>query len=230
LVGGFSLSFGGAEVRPVPLGARRLLALVALHDRPVSRRRAAFTLWSGVSEARAYGSLRTALFRLRASPSEGVLLEQGSELALSATVEVDVRRAHALAAPLLGGHSGTGAGGYRELEAILKGGELLPDWYEDWVLIERERYHEFRLRALEALCDVHLRSGAVAAALSCARAAVEADPVRESSRRTLISVLLADGNRAAALAQERQFREHLTSFGLEPSPRFEELVREITVG
>jgi hypothetical protein len=30
--------------------------------------------------------------------------------------------------------------------------DLLPDWTEDWVLMERERYHQLRLRALEALC------------------------------------------------------------------------------
>ncbi len=27
-----------------------------------------------------------------------------------------------------------------------------PDWYEDWVLIEREHFRQLRLHALEALC------------------------------------------------------------------------------
>ena len=30
--------------------------------------------------------------------------------------------------------------------------DLLPDWTEDWVLMDRERYHQLRLRALEARC------------------------------------------------------------------------------
>ena len=32
-------------------------------------------------------------------------------------------------------------------------GELLPDWYDDWVAIERERLRALRAHALEALCE-----------------------------------------------------------------------------
>src|SRR6266545_2068996 len=142
LMNGFSLCSGGA-IRRLPASAQRLLAFVALQGRSVSRRRAAFTLWPDASEARAYGSLRTALFRLRAVCPDGSVLECGREFELSANVEVDVRKAYELAARL----ERPGTCNTAELESLLEGGELLPDWYEDWVLVERERFHELRRRA-----------------------------------------------------------------------------------
>lgn len=218
LVGGFSLRLGGVDQR-LPGSLQRLVAFLALQERPVPRQRAAFTLWPGASEAHARGSLRVALFRLRSACRESVL-DEGRELGLRAGVEVDVRRVLALA-----GRVGAGIDDGEELAALLQGGELLPDWHDDWVLVERERFHELRGQALEALSDRHLRAGAVARAREVALAAVQADPLRESSRRALIRAQLEDGNRADALAHYRQFGELLRQFGLTPSPQLHELVR-----
>src|SRR6266700_2866149 len=30
--------------------------------------------------------------------------------------------------------------------------DLLPDWYDDWLLLEQERFRQLRMHALEALC------------------------------------------------------------------------------
>jgi DNA-binding SARP family transcriptional activator len=224
LMDGFSLCSDRA-IRRLPASAQRLLAFVALQGRSVSRQRAAFTLWPDASEARAYGSLRTALFRLRAVCPDGSVLECGREFELSANVEVDVRKAYELAARLES--SGAQVGDTDELELLLDRGELLPDWYDDWVLVERERFHELRLRALETLCELRLASGRVASAIARAAAAVRADPLRESSRRMLIRALIVEGNRAEALAHHRQFRQLLQPLGLVPSPRFDEVVHDL---
>lgn len=224
LMDGFSLSAGG-EVQRLPSSAQRLVAFVALQGRAVSRQRAAFTLWPNATETHAYGSLRTALFRLRAVCPGGSVLESREDFELSASVGVDVRRVYELAARLES--PGDRAREARELGVLLDAGELLPDWYDDWVLVERERFHELRVRALETLCESHLLSGEVTAAIGCASAAVRADPLRESSRRMLISALLVEGNRVEALAHHRQFRELLHPLGLMPSPRFDELVGDL---
>jgi DNA-binding SARP family transcriptional activator len=224
LMDGFSLSSGRA-IRRLPASAQRLLAFVALQGRSVSRQRAAFTLWPHASEAHAYGSLRTALFRLRAVCPDGSVLEYGRDFELSANVEVDVRKTYELAARLE--RSGTRPRETEELESLLEGGELLPDWYDDWVLVERERFHELRQRALERLCELHLACHEVASAIRCASEAVRADPLRESSRRMLIGALLVEGNRAEALAHHRQFRHVLHPLGLVPSPRFDELAHDL---
>jgi DNA-binding SARP family transcriptional activator len=224
LMDGFTLRSGGA-VRRLSASAQRLVALVALQGRAVSRQRAAFTLWPDASEAHAHGSLRTALFRLRAVCPGGSVLECESECALSASIEVDVRTAYELAARLES--AGTLNGDMKELELLLDGGDLLPDWYDDWVLIERERFHEVRLRALETLCESHLALGDVTSAIRCSSAAVRADPLRETSRRVLIRALLVEGNRAEALAHHRQFRQALQPLGLVPSHRFDELAHDL---
>lgn len=224
LMEGFSLRADGV-VRRLPLSAQRLVAFVALQGRAVSRQRAAFTLWPDASEPHAYGSLRTALFRLRAVCPAGSVLESRSEFELSASVGVDVLRVYELAASLES--FGSDGGDAKELELLLEGGELLPDWYDDWVLVERERFHELRVRALETLCELHLASGDVAAAIGCASAAVRADPLRESSRRMVIRALLVEGNRVEALAHHSQFQQLLQPLGLVPSPRFDEVVRDL---
>ena len=140
LVGGFALSCSGEE-RRLPGSVQRLVAFLALQERPVPRQRAAFALWPDASETHAYGSLRAAVCRLR-SGCRDRMLRDGRELGLRA---------------LAGQACDSGA---TELEAILRGGELLPDWYDDWVLIERERFHELRSQLLEELSNAHLRSGA----------------------------------------------------------------------
>lgn len=224
LMDGFALRSDGA-IRRLPVSAQRLVAFVALQGRAVSRQRAAFTLWPDASETRAYGSLRTALFRLRAVCPGRSVLECRDDFELSASVGVDVRRVYELTASLesLGARNGDA----KELELLLEGGELLPDWYDDWVLVERERFHELRLRALETLCELHLASGEVGAAIGCAFAAVRADPLRESSRRMLIHALLVEGNRVEALLHHSQFRQLLQPLGLVPSPRFDEIAHDL---
>ena len=221
LLNRFSVDFGG-NVQRVPGSVQRLLAFVSLHEGPVSRQRAAFTLWPTANEAHAYGSLRTALFRLRAG-REGQLFEAGSDLKLRSSVGVDVRRARSLAATL--GEPVVRRGDEQELEALLLGGELLPDWYDDWVIFERERFRQLRLRALEAFCDRLTRAGRLAEALEVGLLCVAGEPLRESAHRAVMRVYLADGNPGDAIHQyqlcERLFGEQL---GIRPSAQMQELL------
>ena len=78
LMDGFTLRSDGA-VRRLSTSAQRVIALVALRGGAISRQRAAFTLWPDATETRAYGSLRTALFRLHAVCPGGSVLESRSE-------------------------------------------------------------------------------------------------------------------------------------------------------
>ena len=224
IVDGFELTLAGEPVR-LPVSVQRLLTFLAVQGPAQSRMHVAFTLWAGASEGHAYGSLRSALFRLQAAGCRLVIVSK-DELELAPEVAVDLRERLALVERLLAGETDEME---LELDPALLVGDVLPDCYEDWVLFERERYHELRLRALEALCERELRAGRLPQAVAAGQAAVRADPLRDSARRALIRADLAEGNNAEALAQYRDFEQQLRDeLGLQPSGEMIELVASLT--
>jgi DNA-binding SARP family transcriptional activator len=212
LLGGFSLTAAGEVVR-LPGNAQRLLAFVALQGRAVSRARVAFTLWPDGTEAHAYGSLRSALFELR-RPGHDLLRVNESQAQLAPGVAVD---AHELLALLDVIGSGWTAGLEPAVPRRLLEAELLTEWYDDWVQVERERWLELRLQALETLCRLQLDAGLPSEAVATGLAAVRADPTRESSARLVIAAQLAMGNQAQAMAHYRHLEAGLRELGLVPS-------------
>jgi SARP family transcriptional regulator, regulator of embCAB operon len=79
--------------------------------------------------------------------------------------------------------------------------DLLPGWYDDWVLTEAEDWRQFRLHGLEALAGQLTAAGRWGEAAGAARAAVRAEPLRESGHAALIHVYLAEGNQSQAVRE-----------------------------
>lgn len=220
LLQGFRLERNGGTFQ-LPLGIQRLVAFLAVHNRPLLRLFVAGNLWIDSNEEHANANLRTALWRLRRLGFRLVDATR-SHLALAPGVVVDLHESSACAREVLR-HEATPT--LDSVGTILLGGELLPDWYDDWVLIERERFRQLRLLALETLCRDHARAGSYAAAVEAGLACVAAEPLRESAHRALIEAHLAQGNRGEAL---RQFRLYstlaLAELGIEPSRELRRLV------
>ena len=84
--------------------------------------------------------------------------------------------------------------------------ELLPGWYDDWALFERERIRQLLLHALEALALQLVDQQRSAEAVSVAMMAVAAEPLRESAQRVLIVTHLAEGNVAEARRAYRSYQ------------------------
>lgn len=168
-------------------------------------------------------SLRTSVWRMnRLAP--GLIRADGPGLVLAGHVSIDARLLEDLATRVLSREPGAmeqlhaGAG---ELCAPM----LLPGWYEDWVLEERERLLQLRLHALEACARVLLELGDAGTAVRLALQAVHDDPLRESAQATLIAVYLAEGNLSDARHQYDAFARKLGSeLGLRPSHRLLELL------
>jgi hypothetical protein len=87
--------------------------------------------------------------------------------------------------------------------------ELLPGWYDDWVLIERERMRQRVLHALEALSRQFRLVGRCAEAVEVALMAVNAEPLRESAQRELLESHLAEGNWVEGLRTYQTYCERL---------------------
>lgn len=226
LIRGFSLTCLGMRVA-LPLSAQRLLAFTALQRRPVPRAKVATTLWQEGTEERCGANLRSALWRLR-RPHCDLVEAVGTNLRLSSHVAVDVHEAEARARRLLDPRPDTVAAEDLRLDRDDLDADLLPDWYEDWVLVERERLCQLRLHALEALARRLAGLGRYADAVEAAMAAVRGEPLRESAHRTLIGVHLAEGNRHRALCQYHEYCQLMRSeLDLDPSPPITELVADL---
>jgi DNA-binding SARP family transcriptional activator len=225
LLGGFRL-LAGNDILPVSGGSERLLAFVALHRQAVGRLRVAGTLWSEVSEGRAYATLRSALARLDRA-SRKTLQVTPLSLEVAQGVAVDLRDARALAHRLLRPTPPAEADLNTAAVASLSL-DLLPLWYDDWVLLEAEDWRQLRLHALEALVGGLTAARRFGDATAAAGAAVRADPLRESAQAALIRVHLAEGNQSEALRAFDRFSRLLQAdLGLVPTPQLRGLVADL---
>jgi DNA-binding SARP family transcriptional activator len=218
LLDGFVLTWDG-EVVELPLGTQRLVAFLAIHGRPLLRTYVAGSLWLEKSDERSQANLRSALWRLR-QPAGGLVQTRGVHVRLTPALDVDLHRAVANAQERLG--AGTGVPDPDEID-LLMAGDLLPDWYDDWVVLERERLRQLRLNALESSCHRLAAGRQYAAAVEVGLAAVAAEPLRETAHRALIVAHLAEGNRAEALRQFQMYRDLIwQELGVGPSPQLQQ--------
>jgi DNA-binding SARP family transcriptional activator len=223
LLGGFELRLGD-EVVPITIGPQRLATFMALHERLLPRTHVAGMLWPEVPTRRANANLRAALWRL--PPACQRLIEVSAHhLRLAVGVRVDLHAATALARRLLD-RSERCADDDLSRAASKFSGDLLPDWYDDdWVVMEREQFHQLRLHALEALCERLTAAERYGEAVDAGLAAVRAEPLRESAHRVLISAHVAEGNQGEAGRQYELCRHLLLDeLGLEPSARLRDLL------
>jgi DNA-binding SARP family transcriptional activator len=215
LLGGFDLR-AGDEIVTLPLNVRRLLALLAVRERPQTRTMIAYTLWMDTSPPRATANLRSTLWKL--GPQRERLLQTDAErLWLADTVQVDLALVVARAKRLIGPEPDLLPG---DTDVDELGEDLLPDWDEEWLRDERERLRQLRMHALEGLCTRLRSDGRDAEAVCAGQAAVAAEPLRESAQRLLITAHLAEGNVSEARRQFEIYRSLLwENLHVPPSPQ-----------
>jgi DNA-binding SARP family transcriptional activator len=208
----------------VQRSGQRLLALLALQERPLERLWVAGTLWMDASEERAGASLRSALWRLPQPGGTPMVESSVTHLRLARDIDVDL---HDLSARIERLEQASTAIDDRTGSSALTR-DLLPDWYEDWVVLERERFRQLRLHALEALCARLTEAGRFGAAVQAGLAAVSGEPLRESAHRTLIRAHLAEGNPGEAVRQFHLYRRLLADeLAVEPSVAIRGLVQPL---
>lgn len=223
LLGGFELSNAeGVDLAPPGRKLRALIACLALPPGVArSRERLTCLLWGDRADEQARGSLRQALSDLRHGLGEPTpLMADRETVAIDpAYVTVDAVEFERLA-----------KAGELERAAELYRGDLLdgvsvPDTgFEDWLLVERTRFHDLAVQVLTDL--VRKQSGGDA--ITTATRLLQLEPDREATHRELMRLYAAQGERAKALRQYLACRDLLRAeFGVEPEPETTNLFEKI---
>lgn len=218
LLGGFQLSVADTTVE-LSVSAQRVVAYVALAaPGRVARVQAAGELWPDVSDNRAAGNLRSALWRVnKACPA--VLHCDACSVNLGDDVWLDIV------------HPGRGlidAEGQRRPPRSVP--LLLPGWYDEWLVHERERVRQDFLHAVEAASRALIDTGDFHTAIDLALQAVASEPLRETPRRLAIEAHLAEGNQSEALREYRRYAELLDAeLGVAPSIDLQSTIEGVTV-
>lgn len=219
LLGRWRLDVDGHEIQ---LGGReqRLASLLALRGRR-ARLEVAGILWPESTDTRALASLRRALL-LTQQRSPGLLSADRSSIGLDTSVRVDLVELRA-AIDAAGGDLEPGEA--RTLLASLSRGDLLPGWYDDWLIPEREQLAQLRVGALVRMARRALDEDDLLLAVDAARAATAAEPLLESAREVAIMAHLGRGDAGYALREFAGYRDALRDeLGVAPSRAITQLV------
>lgn len=213
LLGGFEVNSRGERL-DFPLAASRVIAYLALQQRSVPRHVVAGILWPESTQERAQACLRSTLWRIK-TVGEGLVGSVQDSLRLDESISVDVL---------------SSLDGLDQVDSLEDGQEpprwplswlsceLLPDWHDDWVVFERERFRLAALHALDRISELCRQRGDFGAAAEYALLGIRLEPLRESSRRALITTHLAQGNHVEALHQYDEYCGLLASeLGIGPT-------------
>ncbi len=217
----WDLRFGGEPVQ-VCTREQRLVAFVALRGRRL-RSYIAGLLWPDSSQEHAQSNLRAALYRAQRT-LPGVLSVDRTTVSLRPLVDVDVHDFRRRVADISASTTEVDVASALE---VLRDSELVPGWYDEWVLYERERLHDESVRALETLALLELDQGRGHTAAAAARAASEYEPLRETPHAIEIRAHLMNGHVADAVHSYRAYAGLLRNeMGLEPSAALRGLVMD----
>jgi DNA-binding SARP family transcriptional activator len=226
ILGGPFLIKNGRRLE-IPEGGKRLIVFVTMHGGRISRRSAAGVLWPHGNDERAAGNLRSALWRLRGAGIH-VLYADKCMLYLDPEVSVDITQLSQWATRVID-DGGVGGADFLRVHVNPEALDLLPGWYDEWVIFERERLRHRLLHAMESLIRQLITHGQFADAVDMAVTAVGAEPLRESAQRLLIEAHLAEGNFVEARRAYTAYCEMLEiELGVAPSGELTEIVRAPT--
>ena len=194
-----------------------LLAYLAFYrDQRQAREMLVDLLWPESDATRGPRSLSTALASLRRQLDppgvpRGTLLQADrfSVQLNPAAVTTDVAEFEAALLAAEQARNETERRQFLQTAMDLYRGELLPGYYQEWVLPEQRQLNELFFQAAQALIQHLERVGDWEPALEVSRRAVGIDPWREEGQEGLMRLLVAAGKPSAALQQYREWERIL---------------------
>jgi predicted ATPase/DNA-binding SARP family transcriptional activator len=194
-----------------------LLAYLLLHQHNAhSREKLASLFWGDVSDQQARHSLRTALATLRNEFGAELFITDRETVKINPDIPfwIDARQFE----------NDAKATSDAEITGLQKAidlyrGDLLADFYDDWISLEREHYHIIYLELLLRMAQLMRSRSEYARAIEHAEKVLESDPANERAFQHLIFCRLANGDRVAALKEYEECRRVLEEeLAVEPSP------------
>ncbi|MBI5302786.1 MAG: tetratricopeptide repeat protein [Chloroflexi bacterium] len=215
LLGAFQVERDAQTIHLPTRKVESLLAYLALHPEPHAREKLAALCWGDSTDELARRSLRTALFSLRQELGNDLLLADRETVQLNPDFPIWVDAREIADCRLQIADS--------EIEnlklKIENYHDLLPDFYDDWILPEREQLRAIYIDALLHLAQHHRAKSEYARAIELAQKVLTHDPANEKADQHIIFCHAATGDRIGALKQfdecAKMLREEL---GVEPSP------------
>lgn len=231
-----------AATLDIPAKVQELLFYLLLHHQQAHTREAlACALWADTPAPQAKKYLRQCLWQLQqtlelpaSQPPLFALDHAWVAVHPDAALQVDAQqleRAFLLVRDVDGAALDPQQAHVAEAAAALYRGDLLTGWYQDWCLIERERYQGMFVSLLDKLMDFCLVHGCFDQGIGYGQQLLELDYTRESTHWRLMQLRNAAGDRTGALRQfELCARALEQEFGVVPTARTLALWEAIRAG
>ena len=205
LLGGFNLTHNEQEVKP--LRTERLILLLSYlllnKEKPLPRKQLAFTFWADTTEEQARTNLRNLFHHLRkAFPEIDSFLEiegQTIQWKANADIELDVTQFKSALAKAKTAKDDSARMAHLKEAVNAYRGELLPGYYEDWVLTQREEIHQAYLSALSQLAKLLEDSRQYEEAIEITNRLIRSEPLNESAYQLAMRLHALNDDRAGAL-------------------------------
>ncbi|MFU8826495.1 MAG: BTAD domain-containing putative transcriptional regulator [Brevefilum sp.] len=234
VLGGFAIQADGEEITGFerPNLQRLLVYLLMNHGQPVNRAHLAFTFWRDSTEAQALANLRNLWYHLRrtlpnshkfikadrtsfmwvdCAPYTLDVLAFEQSIAKADTMDFTAEKIDLL-----------------EKAVKIYRGDLLPGYYDDWLLAERKRLAQRYSQALANLVGLYEKSRQYQQAILHARALIRHDPLHEPAYAQLMRLQALIEDRAAALHTYHTCANLLErEMGVEPGPLVQDLYHRL---
>ncbi len=227
LFGEFEVKQNGSPVELASRPAQLLLAYLVLNaDTPHRRDRLAGLLWPDSDESNAHNNLRQALWRLRKAIGEDYVLADRTSVGWNPKAEYQSD----VATLQEGGIENSSA------DALIRSVSvyddiLLPGFYEDWIVLEQERWQAMFDDRMQMLLDRLCEKARWREVLEWAERWIAHGRVPEPAYRALMMANAALGDQAGVAAVYQRCTEVLArELGVEPSTETQALFQRLTRG
>ncbi len=222
VLGPFRIERGQSPIHLPRRKVEALLSYLVLHPEEHPREKLAALFWGDSSDAQARHSLRTALLTLRKQLGDEILIAERETVQVNPTfplwvdalefakiADVKVQSSDLSSRPV--------ADPLQSVIALYQG-DLLSDFYDDWIAPLREHYRTLYLDTLLRLVEYSRSRSEYERAIDFAQKVLASDPTNEKAYQHLMFCYLQQGDRGAALQQyEECVRILQTDLGVEPS-------------